>query len=86
MITFWCYFWERAALHLSFLTWLNWKLEYWIKIDLENLGGGGILEWISDGFCDDMNNNEDCDYDGGDCCGTLTNKEFCLECLCKSKL
>ena len=47
---------------------------------------GGNTAWIGDGFCDDMNNNEDCDYDGGDCCGILTNKEFCLECLCKSKL
>ena len=23
-------------------------------------GNGGNLEWINDGFCDDMNNNKDC--------------------------
>ena len=52
-----------------------------------NLGGGKV-DWINDGFCDDMNNNNACNYDDGDCCGTLTDKRFCLECkcLCKSKL
>ena len=29
---------------------------------------GGIDSWISDAICDDINNNEICDYDGGDCC------------------
>ena len=52
---------------------------------LENLGQGGILKWINDGFCDDINSNDECDYDGGDCCGTRANKKFCSNCLCKSK-
>ena len=47
--------------------------------------GGGVLRWIKDGFCDDMNNNEDCNYDDGDCCGTLANKKFCVDCQCPSK-
>ena len=47
--------------------------------------GGGVLNWISDGFCDDMNNNEACNYDEGDCCGTLSNEKFCVDCQCKSK-
>ena len=47
--------------------------------------GGGVLKWMKDGFCDDMNNNEACNYDEGDCCGTLTNKKFCVECQCLSK-
>ena len=50
----------------------------------ENLGGGK-QEWINDGFCDDMNNNEACNYDGGDCCGMYANKRYCLECTCKRK-
>ena len=45
---------------------------------------GGKSEWINDGFCDDMNNNVACDYDGGDCCGTKSNK-FCLDCKCICK-
>ena len=45
---------------------------------------GGISYWIRDGFCDDINNNEACDYDDGDCCET-TNKNFCVQCICKGK-
>ena len=51
----------------------------------EYLGRGGKLEWVNDGFCDDMNNNEACQYDGGDCCGVYVNRRFCLECKCISK-
>jgi len=29
---------------------------------------GGVDSWITDAICDDVNNNEICDYDGGDCC------------------
>jgi hypothetical protein len=28
----------------------------------------GMVSWISDGYCDSSNNNESCDWDGGDCC------------------
>jgi len=34
---------------------------------------GGIdcyESWIGDGYCDDTNNNEECQWDGGDCCGS----------------
>ena len=43
------------------------------------------MDWVQDGFCDDMNNNEACNYDGGDCCGTLADKRFCLQCQCICK-
>ena len=26
------------------------------------------ISWIGDGWCDDINNNAGCDFDGGDCC------------------
>ena len=32
-----------------------------------------------------MNNNEACNYDGGDCCGTRAIKKFCLDCKCICK-
>ena len=48
-------------------------------------GNGGKLEWVNDGFCDDMNNNEECNYDGGDCCGIKANRRFCLNCECIGK-
>ena len=46
---------------------------------------GGKTAWIGDGFCDDMNNNQNCNYDDGDCCGAKVKKNFCVECKCKCK-
>ena len=37
---------------------------------------------VGDGYCDDQNNNEGCYFDGGDCCGSYVNTEFCTLCLC----
>lgn len=38
--------------------------------------------WHADGMCDDMNNMEACFYDGGDCCGSDANKDYCAICIC----
>ena len=38
--------------------------------------------WIGDGYCDDINNNLDCTYDGGDCCLDYVYENYCDECLC----
>jgi hypothetical protein len=38
---------------------------------------GGIQEYIGDLYCDPNNNNPECDYDGGDCCGDNVDKTFC---------
>jgi hypothetical protein len=46
---------------------------------------GGIAAWIDDGFCDDINNKKECDYDGGDCCGLSAQMNFCVDCSCKGK-
>ena len=46
---------------------------------------GGISYWVGDGFCDDINNNDACDYDNGDCCGFSMKKNFCVQCICKGK-
>ena len=43
---------------------------------------GGLEEWISDGSCDDINNNVQCKFDGGDCCGFNVLKQYCFECNC----
>ena len=49
----------------------------------------GNIAWISDGYCDEINNNEACGFDGGDCCpNTCKSKEYdcikdggtCLKC------
>ena len=43
-------------------------------------------EYSNDTFCDDENNNEECNWDGGACCqGSLFNfhwEEYCDECEC----
>ena len=46
------------------------------------LGGCEYPNWIGDDFCDDQNNNEDCEWDGGDCCGSNVNTEYCDDCDC----
>ena len=43
---------------------------------------GGLEKWISDGSCDDINNNVPCQFDGGDCCGLNPLKQYCFECSC----
>ena len=37
---------------------------------------------IGNGFCNDETNNMECDYDGGDCCGTCVFTEYCSNCDC----
>ena len=40
---------------------------------------------IGDGICNDGNNNQGCQYDGGDCCGISQNKDqykYCKKCRC----
>jgi len=46
--------------------------------------GCAHVPWKGDKSCDDENNNEGCDFDGGDCCGSNVDKTYCTECECKS--
>ena len=38
--------------------------------------------WVGDGYCDDVTNNNECNYDGGDCCLDTVNTQYCTECIC----
>ena len=45
----------------------------------------GNPQWIDDDICDDQNNNDKCDWDGGDCCGTSDDVHqylYCDACEC----
>ena len=42
----------------------------------------GNQAWIADGYCDDINNDNSCNFDGGDCCGSNVITYYCSECLC----
>ena len=35
-----------------------------------------------DNYCDDENNNANCEYDGGDCCGDNVDTSYCTQCQC----
>ena len=41
---------------------------------------------VGDGYCNDESNNFECDYDGGDCCGSCINTTYCIECICFSNI
>ena len=43
---------------------------------------GCIDEWIGDDICDDENNNNECQFDGGDCCGANVDTTWCTACEC----
>merc|ERR1711934_751181 len=46
----------------------------------------GTEAYKGDGNCDDDNNNQGCEFDGGDCCskslGGDVQKDYCKECKC----
>ena len=44
--------------------------------------GSCNLAFIGDNYCDDINNTPDCNFDGGDCCGSDVNTSWCIECQC----
>jgi hypothetical protein len=55
------------------------------KLQIISVEAGGEESWISDDSCDDVNNNQFCNYDGGDCCGANVIKQYCIDCDCLSK-
>jgi hypothetical protein len=71
--------------------------EYFNCKDPETVGGAAAGRsrcehlWISDGYCDEKNNNADCNWDGGDCCASSclpgqyncneAEDEFTFDCL-----
>ena len=45
--------------------------------------GGCLYPYFwGDNYCDDDNNNEVCEWDGGDCCGNNKNTDYCSACKC----
>ena len=61
---------------LDYFRYLPYTLQFFsvlTKIDCHKSG---------DGYCNDETNNEHCNYDGGDCCGSCVNKQYCSQCAC----
>ena len=38
--------------------------------------------YVANGFCNDETNNEDCAWDGGDCCLNEISDKYCENCTC----
>ena len=60
----------------------NYQIYVSSKLPIISVEAGGEESWISDDSCDDVNNNELCNYDGGDCCGANVIKQYCIDCDC----
>ena len=58
--------------------------EYCTECICKNNGGyAGISNaLVGDGYCHDLTNNHDCNFDGGDCCGPCINTKYCQDCQC----
>ena len=62
------------------------RYKVWI-IDLDfilSIIGCNLPLFYGDDYCDDENNNAECQFDNGDCCGSNVNIIFCTECQCLS--
>ena len=55
---------------------------YTLQTSTSQFTASCISEYINDGFCDEQNNNANCNYDGGDCCGDIDYTDFCTVCQC----
>ena len=64
----------------------NYQIYISSKLPIISVEAGGEESWISDDSCDDVNNNQFCNFDGGDCCGANVIKQYCIDCDCLGKL
>ena len=72
-----------SHIFVTFLEKLNFNNKIY-SIFAHNLliKGCEIPAWHADGYCDDINNNEACFFDGGDCCGSNVDEYYCDICQC----
>ena len=47
-----------------------------------NAGISAVIQLVGDGYCYDETNNLECNYDGGDCCLSSPNTDYCSNCTC----
>ena len=58
------------------------KIFYFADRDPCSESGGRGVDYADDGVCDDANNIEICQWDGGDCCGDNVITTNCSVCAC----
>ena len=57
-------------------------MSYFTDYDNVTCAPGSLHALVGNNYCNDETNNDDCNYDGGDCCGSCVVKEYCSECEC----
>ena len=60
----------------KYIEWIEDKMEENYLENCEN------SSQVANGFCNDETNISECNFDGGDCCGSCVKKTFCSNCAC----
>ena len=60
----------------KYIEWIENKMEENYLKNCENPSE------VANGFCNDETNIPECNFDGGDCCGSCVKKTFCSICTC----
>ena len=60
----------------KYIEWIENKMEEKYLENCENPSE------VANGFCNDETNIPECNFDGGDCCGSCVKKTFCSNCTC----
>ena len=58
-----------------------------LEVDISNLkyiahGCEIVPYWANYGYCDDISNTENCNFDNGDCCLPNIKTDHCNQCIC----
>lgn len=59
----------------------EYEYDYYYDYDYDEDIAPCYDSWIGDGWCDDLNNKPECDYDGDDCCTDVA-QYYCSVCEC----
>ena len=81
--------WQTMNWFFALISWGNVTLKKWLSFNklvyiwLYIPACSSLTpHWIGGGWCEDENNNADCGFDGGDCCGPDVKTLYCTECEC----
>ena len=84
----WCLVFQTENIQSNNKSWhcIHWLFylvhKYYIDLISFLVPGCNNVALVGNGFCNDVTNNADCNYDGGDCCVLDANTNSCSECVC----
>ena len=70
---------------LSVIAFRRQKIDRTINFEIFLAPNCAYPNYFADTYCDDYNNNAECNYDGGDCCNNGRDgwNKYCSACECK---